>query len=54
MTATFSGPREERASADNVASLVEEFVHRRLRAERWDTAAGQWVRDSRATICSIH
>lgn len=42
--------RRERAGADTVASLVEQFVHRRLRAERWDGEAGQWVRDSRANI----
>ncbi|MBS0366709.1 MAG: tyrosine-type recombinase/integrase [Proteobacteria bacterium] len=42
--------RLERSAADTVASLVEQFVHRKLRAERWDAAAGQWVRDSRANI----
>lgn len=29
-----------------MADLVNEFVHRKLRAERWDMEAGQWVRDS--------
>jgi integrase len=42
--------RRERAGADTVASLVEQFVHRKLRAERWDAEAGKWVRDSRANI----
>ena len=41
---------EERAGADTVASLVEQFVHRKLRAERWDDTADRWVRDSRANI----
>ena len=42
--------RRERAGADTVVSLVEQFVHRKLRAERWDADAGKWVRDSRANI----
>ena len=42
--------RRERAGADTVASLVEQFVHRKLRAERWDADAGKWARDSRANI----
>jgi integrase len=40
--------RSERAGADTVARLVEQFVHRRLRAERWDESRGTWVRDERA------
>jgi integrase len=36
--------RAERASADTVASLVEQFVHRELRAERWDESRGAWVK----------
>jgi len=40
--------RRERAGADTVASLVDQFVHRKLRAERWDAASGRWVRDSKA------
>lgn len=40
--------RRERAGADTVASLVEQFVHRKLRAERWDADAALWVRDSKA------
>lgn len=40
--------RIERAGADTVARLVEQFVHRRLRAERWDETRGTWVRDERA------
>jgi integrase len=42
--------RAERVGADTVASLVEQFVHRKLRAERWDAEAGKWVRDSRANL----
>lgn len=38
--------REERTGAGTVADLVEQFVHRKLRAERWDDARG-WVRDER-------
>ena len=30
--------REERAGTGTVADLVEQFVHRKLRAERWDDA----------------
>lgn len=40
--------REERAGADTVSSLVEQFVHRKLRAERWDAEGQQWVRDPKA------
>lgn len=36
--------RAERAGADTVAKLVEQFVHRKLRAERWDEGRGAWVR----------
>lgn len=42
--------RLERSAADTVASVVEQFVHRKLRAERWDAGAGRWIRDSRANI----
>jgi integrase len=42
--------RLEHSAADTVASLVEQFVHRKLRAERWDASAGRWARDSRANI----
>ncbi len=41
--------RQERAEAGTVADLVDEFVHRKLRGERWDAEAGQWVRDSKAS-----
>ncbi len=37
--------REARANADTVSSLVEQFVHRKLRAERWDEERAEWVRD---------
>jgi integrase len=40
--------REERAGADTVSSLVDQFVHRKLRAERWDADAQRWVRDPKA------
>ena len=40
--------REEREGADTIASLVEQFVHRKLRAERWDAEAGRWARDPKA------
>lgn len=36
--------RAERAGADTVGKLVEQFVHRELRAERWDDERGAWVR----------
>lgn len=39
--------REERAASGTVADLVEQFVHRKLRAERWDEARQAWVRDSK-------
>jgi integrase len=39
--------REERAGTGTVADLVEQFVHRKLRAERWDNALSAWVRDEK-------
>jgi integrase len=39
--------REERAGTGTVADLVEQFVHRKLRAERWDDASNAWVRDEK-------
>lgn len=42
--------RRERAGADTVAKLVEQFVHRKLRAERWDADNGKWVREARANL----
>ena len=39
--------REERAGTGTVADLVEQFVHRKLRAERWDEGRGQWTRDDK-------
>jgi len=39
--------REERAGAGTIADLVEQFVHRKLRAERWDEASGEWIRDEK-------
>jgi integrase len=39
--------RHERADAGTVAELVEEFVHRKLRGERWDSESAQWTRDSK-------
>jgi integrase len=39
--------RQDRAEAGTVSQLVEEFVHRKLRGERWDTEQALWVRDSK-------
>jgi integrase len=39
--------RDERAGTGTVADLVEQFVHRKLRAERWDEHVGAWVRDDK-------
>lgn len=39
--------QEERAGAGRVADLVEQFVHRKLRAERWDETRRAWIRDER-------
>jgi integrase len=39
--------RDERAGTGTVADLVEQFVHRKLRAERWDDKAADWVRDDK-------
>jgi integrase len=39
--------REERAGTGTVADLVEQFVHRKLRAERWDDDREAWVRDEK-------
>jgi integrase len=41
--------RREREEADTVASIVEQFVHRKLRAEHWDEAQRTWVRDPKST-----
>jgi integrase len=40
--------RQERAAAGTVADIVEQFVHRKLRAERWDEETGVWVRETKA------
>lgn len=40
--------RQERAAAGTVADIVEKFVHRRLKAERWDAEQRTWVRDRKA------
>jgi integrase len=40
--------RAERAAAGTVADIVEQFVHRKLRAERWDGESDLWVRDTKA------
>lgn len=39
--------RQERAAAGTVADVVDQFVHRKLRAERWDADLQGWVRDSK-------
>jgi integrase len=41
---------QERADAGTVAELVDEFVHRKLRAERWDAEQAAWVRDAKVKI----
>jgi integrase len=41
--------RQERAEAGTVTDIVDEFVHRKLRAERWDSDTSQWMRDSKVT-----
>jgi len=40
--------RVERATAGTVADIVEQFVHRKLKAERWDDEIGAWVRETKA------
>jgi len=40
--------RMEHAGADTVANLAEQFVHRKLRAERWDAERQEWVRDPKS------
>jgi integrase len=40
--------RAERAAAGTVADIVEQFVHRKLKAERWDEESGAWVRETKA------
>ena len=40
--------RQDRAAAGTVADIVEQFVHRRLCAERWDAERQTWIRDSKA------
>lgn len=42
--------REARDGAGTVMDLVEQFIHRKLRAERWDADRGAWVRDEKAKI----
>ncbi len=39
--------RVERAAAGTVADIVEQFVHRKLRAERWHEETGVWVRETK-------
>lgn len=40
--------RQDRAAAGTVADVVAQFVHRRLRGERWDAERRAWVRDPKA------
>lgn len=42
--------REARDGAGTVTDLVEQFIHRKLRAERWDADRATWVRDEKAKI----
>jgi integrase len=37
----------ERAESGTVADLVEQFVHRRLRGQRWDAEQRAWIRDAK-------
>jgi integrase len=37
----------ERCEAETVSELVDEFVHRKLRGERWDAERTAWVRDAK-------
>jgi integrase len=39
--------RADRAAAGTVADIVEQFVHRKLRAERWNEETSAWVRESK-------
>jgi integrase len=39
--------RAERAAAGTVADIVEQFVHRKLRAERWNEETSAWVREAK-------
>jgi integrase len=39
--------QEERAGAGTVSDLVGQFVHRKLRAERWDETRAAWIRDDK-------
>ena len=39
--------RQERADRGTVAELVDEFVHRKLKAERWEVSQSRWVRDAK-------
>jgi integrase len=40
--------RQDQAAAGTVNSIVEQFVHRRLCAERWDAESNTWVRDQKS------
>ena len=42
--------RRNRADGDTVADIVEQFMHRRIRAERWDEEMNSWVRDPKSTV----
>ncbi|MDP8986291.1 MAG: tyrosine-type recombinase/integrase [Pseudomonadota bacterium] len=42
--------RADRAAAGTVAHIVDQFMHRRIRAERWDEATRGWVRDAKSKI----
>jgi integrase len=42
--------RIARAAAGTVAYIVDQFMHRRVRAERWDKDTHSWVRDTKSTI----
>jgi integrase len=45
---TAQDQRAERVASGTVADIVEQFVHRKLRAERWDEETNAWVRETKA------
>jgi integrase len=42
--------RRERAAGDTVADIADQFMHRVVRAQRWDETTNAWVRDAKSTI----
>ena len=48
--ALLEAERRARAEADTVDRVVNQFVHRELRAERWDAKTRCWIRDPKSPI----